>query len=1299
MRKKRLSLPYQKAKKRFVRPLLTFFAALSLSLGLGYCTPAGVEKQPLGLDQKGVLSLLLTDFPIANHDVTSVMVHFKSIEVHSDTDGWLKVVDFGPEGKEFDLLKLQNGVTSPLGYFALKPGKYTQMRLILTDNNYLEVNTDGTPLPQVLETPSATQTGIKLVHPFEITQGGYTVLTLDFNAEKSITYNDGRGFALKPVIKVIAAETSPAAAVTIGPEGASTGIIGEIMLDVPAGSVDDETNLEIVPSEATAMLPPFSSRQFLSRRYVITPESAVFNNDITVTIYYDSQEVKTKKMLEESLSIVYFDETQGAWVSVDSTVDTATRTVSAQVSALGEFGLMGDSEGPSIHPAQVQAAGLSQTPEKVSATLSPSKNATLTSVNLHLFKDGQMSAAVVTPMSFNAGTGKYEALLDAALFYPEISTEAAPLFDIQVYIEAVDSTGKVSHAPAQAQDASLLTWHTYQYDPDADKDSMNDRWEHDHGLDPTRDDSASDFDGDGLSNLAEYTGATNPAVFDALIGGTISGLGEGEVIELLNNGETLVVTGTAATSDSFEFGGRIATGGSYAVSVQKAPEAKNCSLTGAEGAIASSHALAIAIVCESAQDGFVFISGGSNHSLAIKSDGTLWGWGTNYYKQLGDPSVQRSAIPIQIGTATWKTVTGGGTLSAGIQSDGTLWVWGQKPGHYSYIYQPQQVGSDRNWKEVKAGGSFVLALKNDGTLWSWGYNRYGSIGDGSTVNRLEPVQVGGGTSDWAAIGTGWYHAFGIKTDGTLWGWGMNSSGQVGDSTKTARTTPVQIGTDTWKQVDGGNYYTHGIKTDGTLWAWGYGRYGIGAGYGVNSTVPIQIGSATWKSVSVSSETSLGIQNDGSLWSWGHNNYGQIGDNSWYNRYSPVRVGTATWKQVASSSYASSGISPDGALWGWGSGGLTGDGTQQKQLAPVMSPVSIPPLKPGEYPGELVAGGYHTMVIKRDGALWGFGYNSYGQLGINSSYYRTANPTKLWYKWSKVSPGYFHTLAIQDNGTLWAWGSASYGKLGNYRTSGKYKSPVKISSATDWKEVIGGGNHSLAIKTNGTLYAWGKNYYGEAGVGKYPYRLKYPYPVTKGGGTLKWNKVAAGFYHTVGIQSDGSLWTWGSNSLGQLGTGYTWKKEYYPRKISSQQWNSVCAGHGHTMAVKAGGTLWGFGYNRYGQLGDGSSVNRTKPVQVGTGSDWIMVACGSTYTLGIKSDGTLWAWGYNYYGQLGIGSKITQYRPVQVGNETWISVSANQTSYHTVGILSTGQYRTWGYNYYGQLGDFTYSNKYKPTTIY
>ena len=199
---------------------------------------------------------------------------------------------------------------------------------------------------------------------------------------------------------------------------------------------------------------------------------------------------------------------------------------------------------------------------------------------------------------------------------------------------------------------------------------------------------------------------------------------------------------------------------------------------------------------------------------------------------------------------------------------------------------------------------------SNGTLWGWGADDYGQLGQGSTASaRCTPVQIG--SSTWKFIASGTYHSLGIRSDNTLWGWGFDNKGQLGQgSTANVRSTPVQIGSSTWKFISGGEYHSIGIRSDDTLWGWGYDRYGqLGQGSttDVRST-PVQIGSSTWKVTATGVTYSLGIRSDDTLWGWGDDYYGQLGQGSTaIARCTPVQIGSSIWKFISVGSYHSLGI--------------------------------------------------------------------------------------------------------------------------------------------------------------------------------------------------------------------------------------------------------------------------------------------------------------------------------------------------------------------------------------------------------
>ena len=293
----------------------------------------------------------------------------------------------------------------------------------------------------------------------------------------------------------------------------------------------------------------------------------------------------------------------------------------------------------------------------------------------------------------------------------------------------------------------------------------------------------------------------------------------------------------------------------------------------------------------------------------------LWAWGKNYQGALGIGAAHNShrSSPVQVGSdPEWSIISGGNHFAMGIRSDGSLWTWGQGSGgrlgvgnetHYS---SPVQVGLDKDWTNIWGGYDTGRALKSDGTLWIWGGGGVGQNGDGTTTSRSSPIQVGGaGDNIWSSCGQSnalGYHTVALKTDGTLWSWGLNDYGQLGlgDSGGGAnRSSPVQIGNGTyWKKVMQGESHTIAIRTDNTVWSWGWGGVGqLGHGNTSNKSSPVQIsslGTSDWIDCGTGRYHSLIINQAGQLWGWGVN-YGQLGIPAQYsnNLSTPMQVGSDT----------------------------------------------------------------------------------------------------------------------------------------------------------------------------------------------------------------------------------------------------------------------------------------------------------------------------------------------------------------------------------------------------------------------
>ena len=330
-----------------------------------------------------------------------------------------------------------------------------------------------------------------------------------------------------------------------------------------------------------------------------------------------------------------------------------------------------------------------------------------------------------------------------------------------------------------------------------------------------------------------------------------------------------------------------------------------------------------------------------------------------------------------------------------------------------------------------------------------------------------------------------------------------------------------------------------------------------------------------------------------------------------------------------------------------------------------------------------AGTGHTMILKTDGTLWGFGANYWGQLGDGTNIYRDT-PVKIMEGVRSVSAGNDHTMILKTDGTLWACGSNEYGQLGLSSDTTRIFTPVKIMKGV--RSVDAGYDTTMILKTDGTLWSCGRNYSGQLGNGDraiagrgYISSTWRPTQVME-----DVSAVSAGDISTMIVKTDGTLW--GCGSIGPLGDG----SDYLTPVQVMEDVRAVSAGIGFTMILKTDGTLWGCGVNDSGNLGDGTNIYRDTLVKIMEGVR--SVSAGDEHTMILKTDGTLWGCGGNSVGQLGNGTLEDSPTPVQVmedvcainaiGNVVYIDQSYRDYSYTTI-LKTDGTLWTCGFNYSGQ----------------
>ena len=705
---------------------------------------------------------------------------------------------------------------------------------------------------------------------------------------------------------------------------------------------------------------------------------------------------------------------------------------------------------------------------------------------------------------------------------------------------------------------------------------------------------------------------------------------------------------------------------------------------------------------------------GKYFSLCTKTNGTLWSWGRGTYGNLGKGNTTYYSSPVQVGALTsWEKPSAGTNSSACIRTDGTLWAWGKNnqgqlgQNNVAYRSSPVQVGSSTTWLANSVGQEFMLAVDN-GKLFSWGSNDTGQLGLGDTADRSSPVQVGALTN-WATPTVGGSHALCTKTDGTLWSWGANNYGQLGILVYPAsRSSPVQIGGLTnWINPAAGTTFSVCTTIDGKIWSWGNGGNGyLGLGNTASRSSPVQIGSLTpWTKVSAGRRQVEALQG--------------VETTAPVNLTVPVVTGTAIEGRTLVSTYGTWDNYPSSFAFQWqrNTSNISGatSNTYLVDAADVGSTLRCVVTATNSF-GSASANSANTATVTAftGGQLWTWGEGNHGGLGLGNTVDRSS-PVQVGSDatWTKVFGGQYRTFAINAATELYAWGlqanNAFFGGALGIGAQYSRSSPVQVGG-TGWANVASTGDSygvSAFIKTDGTLWTTGNSNKGQ--LGQYGGTTNSPVQV---GALTAWKEIAASFSGFMSIKTDGTLWAWGYNNQGQLGLGNTTTYSSPVQVGNLTNWkiisgaatsNSVA---NRFQAVKTDGTLWGWGGNTNGTLGTGNSTNFSSPVQIGALTTWSNINIGSGTSGGggqavaRKTDGSLWVWGVGGDGALGLGNTSNYNSPVQlIGPNNWLNSIACVGFNQCTIVRSDGTLTTWGLNTpAGQLGLGDTAGRSRPTQV-
>ncbi len=748
----------------------------------------------------------------------------------------------------------------------------------------------------------------------------------------------------------------------------------------------------------------------------------------------------------------------------------------------------------------------------------------------------------------------------------------------------------------------------------------------------------------------------------------------------------------------------------------------------------------------------ISVASGQYHSIALCSDGTLAAWGSNFHGQLGDDSTITRSTPVLVNTTSGVSALHGKTVAAiaagsnhsmALCSDGTVAVWGhngygQIGNSISGINRPVPTAVSTTSGEsalfnktvtaIAAGSFHSVALCSDGTVAAWGYNSLGQIGDntsGNGTNRVVPTSVSTASGVSAlydrtvtAITAVFDSNFALCSDGTVAAWGNNSSYNLGDGTNTQRPAPVSINNSgvlagrTVVAMSGGIYHGLALCSDGTLAAWGTNTYGQ---VGDNSTIarptPVVVNEASGVSALYNKQVvaiaaglfySQALCSDGTVAAWGRNNIGQIGDGTIVaSRQAPVAVLTTNLR--AGETFAA----------------LHGVGESDHSLAIISGPLPPPVVTTGTATtitttgatlnGTVNALGHDTAVSFEYGLTTAYGMN----VEAVPSPLTGTGDTAVIAVLSGLQPGATYHYRIKGVNVA----TVGYGGDQTFSSSAGMVDAT-FSTATDVPVTTNNftaAGYALNLSLNyaptiGTTLTVVKNTGIDFIAGTFG-NLAQGQIVTLSHEGILYDFVA-NYYGGTGndlvlVWRYNRVFSWGSNTSGKLGNG-TGTNSNVPLPVTAtgvlagKTVLSVATGGSHSLALCSDGTIAAWGANSSGQLGDNSNTSRTTPVAVDAGSasalynkTVVAIAAGGSHSLALCSDGTVAAWGYGDNYQLGNSARTNSYKPILVSKTAGVSalhakmvVAIAAGGDHSMALCSDGTLAAWGENQYGQIGDNT-----------
>ena len=778
------------------------------------------------------------------------------------------------------------------------------------------------------------------------------------------------------------------------------------------------------------------------------------------------------------------------------------------------------------------------------------------------------------------------------------------------------------------------------------------------------------------------------------------------------------------------------------------------------------------------------IAVGLNHTLVLKKDDTVWGWGANLYYQLGLGTGQGNnedkSSAVQVPISDVKELAVYYNTNFAVKNDGSVWAWGSgSRGYsglgYSYYQSPKQVNIS-NVNTVCAGTA-VLAIENSGTMWAWGINN-GAYGNGSTKGSIYPTKLVKGAQSYNSCAIGHDHVLVLNNYGKVYVRGNNSSGQFGNGTTNSTYTETLTGVPGLSdivEVAAGYGFSVALKKDGTVWTWGSNGSGqLGDGTTENSSSPKQVLDGV-ASIAAGDYHVVALMTSGRIMTWGSGSNGKLGNGSTSNVKTPTLISNiANVSEVYANGNKSAVLTSDGKVYTFGSN-TYGEAGVNSTANYVSTPTLVQNM--GNIT-ELSMGSNHMIAVDSYGNVYTWGSNNCGQLGLGSTGEMTYNTPQLvkngvdivraggdvnYVKlkngnWEVIGYDMYHnntptselnkfvditvspTICIGEKDDA---GVKSYYYWGLKEISvGKYNSsatPKQIALPINIDDVFAGEDFLYALSSNKELYslssmpsgtsithpslltrksairkvAIGKDAaleidglgnvyaYGHAGSSQFGKENKGTISYTKLNIPIQMNDIAEGNGFSVFLGNDGCVYTVGSNANGKLGRPDEGTNNVITKVPGLGNIISISAGYDFAIALRSDGNVYAWGSNEDGQLGTADISSSYEPVLVMSGCK--AISAGRAFALAVANDGTLWGWGDNATGQLGINNKDSQKAPICITTATsqgavLKSVTSIAAGYSQSLAVANGIAYAWGYAKDGQLGNGSYNTALVPKQV-